>query len=257
MPRIQPNNPVQPDKPAQPYQLRHHVRIVTAASLYDGHDAAINIMRRLLQAGGAEVIHLGHNRSVREIVDCAIQEDAQGVAITSYQGGHVEFFKYMLDLLRERGAATRIYGGGGGTILPDEIARLHAHGIARIFSPEDGQRMGLAAMVNSMIAECDVDLAASEVDLDELLGGSVRAHHHRTGARELRLIEADLFEDSPGEDGPRDAPEPSLLTVGSWPAAGGHERLLHGGETRNPMIRRQAALEQPGGQVWVAMQSFP
>ena len=106
---------------ADRYALRHPVRIVTAASLFDGHDAAINIMRRLLQAGGAEVIHLGLNRSVREIVDCAVQEDAQGIALTSYQGGHLEFFKYMHDLLREVGAPTRIYGGGGGTILPTEI----------------------------------------------------------------------------------------------------------------------------------------
>ena len=101
-----------------PYRPQHHVRIVTAASLFDGHDAAINVMRRLMQASGAEVIHLGHNRSVAEIVDCAIQEDVQGIAITSYQGGHVEYFKYMIDLLRERGANIKVFGGGGGTILP-------------------------------------------------------------------------------------------------------------------------------------------
>ncbi|MEX1361568.1 MAG: cobalamin-dependent protein, partial [Nannocystaceae bacterium] len=122
-----------------PYRPNNHVRLVTAASLFDGHDAAINVMRRILQASGAEVIHLGHNRSVAEIVRCAIQEDVQGVAITSYQGGHVEFFQYMHDLLKEVGASTKIFGGGGGTILPSEIEQLHAYGIARIYSPDDGR----------------------------------------------------------------------------------------------------------------------
>ena len=113
----------------EPYDPKHHVRIVSAASLFDGHDAAINIMRRILQASGAEVIHLGHNRSVAEIVECAIQEDAQGIAISSYQGGHIEFFKYMRDLLAERGADhVKIFGGGGGTILPGEIEELHEYG---------------------------------------------------------------------------------------------------------------------------------
>ena len=122
------------------------IRFVTSTSLFDGHDASINIVRRILQREGAEVIHLGHNRSVREIVDTAVQEDAQGIAISSYQGGHVEYFKYMVDLLRERGAAhIRVYGGGGGVIVPDEIAELEAYGVAKIFSPEDGMRMGLAA----------------------------------------------------------------------------------------------------------------
>ncbi|MEZ4408383.1 MAG: cobalamin-dependent protein [Polyangiales bacterium] len=116
------------------------MRIVTAASLFDGHDAAINVMRRLMQASGAEVIHLGHNRSVREIVDCAIEEDAQGVAITSYQGGHVEFFKYMVDLLGERGADIKVFGGGGGTILPSEIDELHAYGVTRLYSPTTAAR---------------------------------------------------------------------------------------------------------------------
>jgi len=138
-----------------PYKPKHPIRIVTAASLFDGHDAAINIMRRILQSSGAEVIHLGHNRSVAEIVDCAIQEDVQGIAITSYQGGHVEFFKYMYDLLKERGANIRIFGGGGGTILPSEIEELHSYGIDRIYSPDDGRAMGLQGMINDLLEKCD------------------------------------------------------------------------------------------------------
>ena len=135
---------------------KHHVRFVTAASLYDGHDASINIMRRILQAAGVEVVHLGHNRSVEDIVSAVIQEDAQGVAVSSYQGGHVEFFKYMKDLLRERGADhVKIFGGGGGTIVPREIAELHAYGIDRIFSPEDGRKLGLEGMINLMVAATD------------------------------------------------------------------------------------------------------
>ncbi len=141
--------------PAPPYSPKHPIRIVTAASLFDGHDAAINIMRRILQASGAEVIHLGHNRSVAEIVDCAIQEDVQGIAITSYQGGHVEFFKYMVDLLRERGANIKVFGGGGGTILPSEVKELHDHGVARIYTPDDGREMGLQGMINDLLEQCD------------------------------------------------------------------------------------------------------
>ena len=137
------------------YRPTNHLRIVTAAALFDGHDAAINIMRRIMQASGAEVIHLGHNRSAAEIVDCAIQEDAQGIAITSYQGGHVEFFKYIHDLLRERGADIKIFGGGGGTILPREARELHAYGIARIYSPDDGRTMGLQGMINDLLRQCD------------------------------------------------------------------------------------------------------
>ncbi|MGF1509972.1 MAG: methylmalonyl-CoA mutase family protein [Myxococcota bacterium] len=139
------------------YTPRHHVRLVTAASLFDGHDAAINMMRRILQASGAEVIHLGHNRSVQEIVDCAVQEDAQGVAITSYQGGHLEFFQYMYDLIKERGADIKIFGGGGGTILPDEVETLHRYGIDRIYSPDDGRSMGLQGMINDLLRACDFD----------------------------------------------------------------------------------------------------
>jgi isobutyryl-CoA mutase len=138
------------------YQPKYKIRIVTAASLFDGHDAAINIMRRIMQSSGAEVIHLGHNRSVQEIVDCAIQEDVQGIAVTSYQGGHVEFFKYMYDLLQQRGAGhIKIFGGGGGTILPSEIAELHAYGIKRIYSPDDGRAMGLQGMINDLLEKCD------------------------------------------------------------------------------------------------------
>ncbi|WP_449538094.1 fused isobutyryl-CoA mutase/GTPase IcmF [Ferdinandcohnia sp. Marseille-Q9671] len=138
------------------YRPKNHVRFVTASSLFDGHDASINIMRRILQASGAEVIHLGHNRSVEEVVNAAIQEDAQGIAISSYQGGHVEYFKYMYDLLKERGAShIRIYGGGGGVIIPREIKELHEYGIAGIFSPEDGRILGLQGMINKMLKECD------------------------------------------------------------------------------------------------------
>ena len=138
------------------YQPKNKIRIVTAASLFDGHDAAINIMRRIIQASGAEVIHLGHDRSVQEIVNCAIQEDANAIAVTSYQGGHMEFFKYMYDLLKERGCSNiRIFGGGGGTILPNEIEELHAYGITRIYSPDDGRAMGLQGMINDLLEKCD------------------------------------------------------------------------------------------------------
>ncbi|MEO6819171.1 MAG: cobalamin B12-binding domain-containing protein, partial [Ginsengibacter sp.] len=131
------------------------VRIVTAASLFDGHDAAINIMRRIMQSKGAEIIHLGHNRSVHEIVECAIEEDAEGIAITSYQGGHVEYFKYMRDLLIQNGCGhIKIFGGGGGTILPKEIDELHAYGITKLYSPDDGRRMGLDGMINDVVEQC-------------------------------------------------------------------------------------------------------
>jgi methylmalonyl-CoA mutase len=141
------------------YTPQNKIRIVTAASLFDGHDAAINIMRRILQSKGAEIIHLGHNRSVAEIVECAIEEDAQGIAITSYQGGHVEFFKYMKDLLDENGCGhIKIFGGGGGTILPSEIDELHKYGITRIYSPDDGRKMGLEGMIEDVIRRCDFSL---------------------------------------------------------------------------------------------------
>ena len=143
------------------YRPVNKVRFVTAASLFDGHDAAINIMRRILQGMGAEVIHLGHNRSVDEVVTAALQEDAQGIAVSSYQGGHVEYFKYMVDLLRERGGPdVQVFGGGGGVIVPAEIRELQGYGVARIYSPEDGQRMGLQGMIGEMLMRCDRDLSA-------------------------------------------------------------------------------------------------
>jgi methylmalonyl-CoA mutase len=138
------------------YTLKHKVRVVTAASLFDGHDASINIMRRIMQASGAEVIHLGHDRSVQDVVDCAIQEDANGIAITSYQGGHMEYFKYMYDLLHQAGCGhIKIFGGGGGVILPDEIKELEAYGISRIYSPDDGRAMGLQGMIDDLLQKCD------------------------------------------------------------------------------------------------------
>jgi len=148
-------------RPPLVYKPHNKVRFVTAAALFDGHDASINIMRRILQSQGCEVIHLGHNRSVDEIVNCAIQEDAHAIAISSYQGGHVEFFKYMIDLLRERGAAhIKVFGGGGGVIVPAEMKELHDYGVARLFSPEDGQRMGLVGMISEIVSAADVDLSA-------------------------------------------------------------------------------------------------
>jgi len=138
------------------YTPKHKIRIVTAASLFDGHDAAINIMRRIIQSSGAEVIHLGHDRSAQEVVECAIQEDANAIAMTSYQGGHMEYFKYMYDLLKERGCGhIKIFGGGGGTILPEEISELQDYGIARIYHPDDGRAMGLQGMINDMLQKCD------------------------------------------------------------------------------------------------------
>ena len=171
------------------YRPRHKIRFVTAASLFDGHDASINIMRRILQASGAEVIHLGHNRSVEEIVTAALDEDVQGIAVSSYQGGHLEFFKYLIDLLRARGAAhVRVFGGGGGVIVPKEIRELQDYGVARIYSPEDGQRLGLQGMINDMLARCDFDSAAHAPRSAELSEGLARGDR-RALAQTITLFE--------------------------------------------------------------------
>ena len=171
-------------------RFRHKIRFVTAASLFDGHDASINIMRRILQASGAEVIHLGHNRSVEEVVTAALQEDAQGIAVSSYQGGHVEFFKYMIDLLRERGGDNiKVFGGGGGVIVPAEIHELHEYGVTRIFSPEDGQAMGLQGMIEHILTVCDVDPGQyAPKTLDELQTGGTRALARLITALENRSV---------------------------------------------------------------------
>ena len=162
----------------EPYKPTHKVRVVTATSLFDGHDATINVIRRILQSSGAEVIHLGHNRSVEEIVTAAIQEDAQGVAVSCYQGGHVEFFRYIIDLLRERGEGhIKVFGGGGGVIVPDEIAAIEAYGVRKIFSPEDGRRMGLQGMINLMLQECDFALERD-----------VAAETSRLARRDIRAV---------------------------------------------------------------------
>ncbi len=174
---------------------QHPVRLVTASSLFDGHDASINIMRRILQSQGAEVIHLGHNRSVQEVVDAAIEEDVQGVAVSSYQGGHVEYFEYLVQSLAERGAGhVKVYGGGGGVIVPEEIERLRASGV-RIFSPEDGQRLGLVGMINQIVEACDVDLWASAPTTAEAVISGDRAAVARavTGA-EAGVLPAELME---------------------------------------------------------------
>ncbi|GAB4410243.1 MAG: methylmalonyl-CoA mutase family protein [Bacteroidia bacterium] len=188
---------------ATTYTPQNKIRIVTAASLFDGHDAAINIMRRIMQASGAEVIHLGHNRSAQEIVHAAIQEDAQGIAITSYQGGHVEFFKYIYDLLREQQCEhIKVFGGGGGTILPAEVAELHAYGIARIYSPDDGREMGLQGMIDDLLRQTDFPTGNLSVDrwkaaMDEAYGDTASTHtilhrvKQRISARAIaRLVSA-------------------------------------------------------------------
>jgi methylmalonyl-CoA mutase len=174
------------------YRPTHKLRFVTAASLFDGHDASINIMRRILQSMGAEVIHLGHNRAVEEIVTAALQEDVQGVAVSSYQGGHVEFFKYMLDLLRERGGEhVKVFGGGGGVIVPAEMKELHDYGVARIFSPEDGHRLGLQGMIGSMLMSCDVDLSPHAPASIELLRQNDITRRWRALAQAITALEND------------------------------------------------------------------
>src|SRR5687768_34670 len=176
------------------YKAKHKIRFVTAASLFDGHDASINIMRRILQASGAEVIHLGHNRSVDEVVTAALQEDVQGIAVSSYQGGHIEYFKYMIDLLRQRGGGRiRVFGGGGGVIVPAEIRELEDYGVARIYSPEDGQRMGLQGMIDDMIARSTFDPAEDAPrDTAALVAGDQRALARIITALESGAADADL-----------------------------------------------------------------
>ncbi|RIV28739.1 methylmalonyl-CoA mutase [Alicyclobacillaceae bacterium I2511] len=171
----------------EPYRASRTLRFVTASSLFDGHDASINIMRRILQSSGAEVIHLGHNRSVQEIVTTAIQEDADGIAISSYQGGHMEFFKYMYDLLREQGAGhIRIFGGGGGVIVAEEMEELESYGIARVFSPADGQKMGLQGMINEMLRQCD---RPKDLGIEELIA-DLRVSEPRAIAKVITFAEA-------------------------------------------------------------------
>ncbi|MBO6948424.1 MAG: methylmalonyl-CoA mutase family protein [Rhodospirillales bacterium] len=183
----------QATKADKSYTPNNPVRFVTAASLFDGHDASINIMRRILQSGGAEVIHLGHNRSVAEVVDAAIQEDAQGIALSSYQGGHVEYFKYMVDLLKQAGRPDiKVFGGGGGVIVPAEIRDLHEYGVTRIFSPEDGHQMGLQGMIQHMIEVSDFDPTD---DLPKSLGKLADADH-KDLARIISAIEKDKLPDA-------------------------------------------------------------
>ena len=175
-------------KPA-PYIPKNKVRFVTATSLFDGHDASVNIMRRIMQASGAEVIHLGHNRSVQEIVNAALQEDAQGIAVTSYQGGHVEFFKYMIDLLRQNGGENiKVFGGGGGVIVASEIRELQAYGVTRIYSPEDGAKMGLQGMIDDVIRASDYDLTALAPAEGDALA-ALRSGDRRRLARIITAVE--------------------------------------------------------------------
>ncbi len=173
-----------------PYKPKNKVRFVTAASLFDGHDASINIMRRILQSTGSEVIHLGHNRSVQEIVNAALQEDVQGICITSYQGGHVEFFKYMIDLLKANGGENiKVFGGGGGVIVPSEIKELHAYGVTRIYAPEDGVHMGLQGMINEVVQHADYDVAVDGVPTPEQALAGLQAGDKRLLARIITLLE--------------------------------------------------------------------
>ncbi|MDB5098333.1 MAG: methylmalonyl-CoA mutase [Cyanobacteria bacterium RYN_339] len=177
-----------PEASTGPYKPTHKIRFVTAASLFDGHDASINIMRRILQASGAEVIHLGHNRSVAEVVETALQEDAHGIAISSYQGGHVEYFKYMIDLLKERGGGhVRVFGGGGGVIVPAEIQELEAYGVAKIFSPDDGRELGLQGMIDAMLRETDYAMAERGLPAAD----AVRTGEATALARAITAAEAD------------------------------------------------------------------
>ena len=226
----------------------HPVRIVTAASLFDGHDAAINIMRRILQSQGCEVIHLGHNRSVDEVVTAVVQEDVQGVAVSSYQGGHDEYFRYLVDELRARGLGhVRIFGGGGGVIIPSEIAELQAYGVTRIFSPEDGQRMGLAAMINTIVEACDVDpIAVPLTAVDELLAGDQGALARAITALELGRLDAGAARPAPQRPraaarsrcsaSPAPAARASRRSPTSWCAGSASTRRTSSGSPCSPSI---------------------
>jgi len=176
-----------------PYQPTNKIRFVTATALFDGHDATVNIMRRVLQASGAEVIHLGHNRSVQEIVNAALQEDVQAMAITSYQGGHLEFFKYMMDMLRENGGENiKVFGGGGGVIVPSEIDELMAYGVTRLYSPQDGARLGLQGMIDDVIRSSDYDLSAlAPLEADAL--DALRTGNRRQLARVITAVESRFY----------------------------------------------------------------
>jgi isobutyryl-CoA mutase len=196
------------------YRPTHKVRFVTAASLFDGHDAAINIMRRILQGMGAEVIHLGHNRSVDEVVTAALQEDVQGIAISSYQGGHVEYFKYMVDLLKSRGGEhIQVFGGGGGVIVPAEIRELQGYGVTRIYSPEDGQRMGLAGMIGEMVMRCDQNITdRAPANLSAIQGHTEASW--RALAQLLTAIEASTLSDPLARELHAQAASKTIAVVG-------------------------------------------
>jgi isobutyryl-CoA mutase len=195
------------------FTLQHKVRLITAASLFDGHDAAINIMRRIMQSKGAEIIHLGHNRSVHEIVEAAIEEDVQGIAITSYQGGHVEFFKYMKDLLEENGCGhIKIFGGGGGTILPSEIEELHNYGITRIYSPDDGRKLGLEGMIEDVIQQCDFVLKGN---------GNYTSPNTLGELKDIRLIARQITNVENGQPLQRDKQQLAAIPVLGVTGTGG------------------------------------
>ena len=198
-----------------PYKPKNKVRFVTAASLFDGHDASINIMRRILQSTGAEVIHLGHNRSVQEIVNAALQEDVQGIAITSYQGGHVEFFKYMIDLLKAGGGANiKVFGGGGGVIVPSEIRELHDYGVTRIYAPEDGQSMGLQGMINDLVVQADFDLTALAPQQPEAVLAALQSGDRRVLAQIITALENGAYPEALRQEIIKAAAEVEVPTLG-------------------------------------------
>jgi methylmalonyl-CoA mutase len=198
-----------------PYKPKNKVRFVTAASLFDGHDASINIMRRILQSTGAEVIHLGHNRSVQEIVNAALQEDVQGIAITSYQGGHVEFFKYMIDLLKAGGGGNiKVFGGGGGVIVPSEIRELHDYGVSRIYAPEDGQSMGLQGMINDLVVQADFDLTALAPQQPEAVLAALKSGDRRVLAQIITALENGAYPEALRQEIIKAAAEVQVPTLG-------------------------------------------